>query len=180
MLLVLPGCSSPAPDEATAPIILGQVAQAFYDTCMNIYLNLALGLGVGALVVIQGAMNTRLAEATSSVISATLINFSIGALVIFAVALISGHLSSISHVVDAPKWSILGGALGAILVMGLAFLIPRIGAAHVVALVACGQALTGLVFDHLGVMGIPRLSASAPRVLGCLLVALGTLLVGRR
>ena len=161
-------------------IILGQVGRALYDTCMNTYFSLALGLGIGALVVAQGAMNTRLAEATSSVISATLINFSIGALVIFAAALLSGHLSSVSHVVDAPKWSILGGALGAVLVMGIAFLIPRIGAAHVVALVACGQAFTGLVFDHFGVMGIPRLSVSVPRVLGCLLVALGTLLVGRR
>lgn len=147
---------------------------------MNTYLNLALGLGVGALVVIQGAMNTRLAESTGSVVPTTLINFSVGALVMLVAAFLGGYLSSVPHVVDAPKWSLLGGVLGAVLVTGIAFLIPRIGAAHVVALVACGQALTGLLFDHFGLLGIPRLSVSLARVVGCLLVVAGTLIMGRR
>lgn len=147
---------------------------------MNTYLNIALGLGVGALVVIQGTMNTRLAEATGSVVPTTLVNFSVGAIVMLIAAFLGGYLSSVSHVVDAPRWSLLGGVLGAALVMGVAFLIPRIGAAHVVALVACGQALAGLLFDHFGLLGIPRIALSAPRLIGCLLVVIGTLLMGRR
>jgi transporter family-2 protein len=65
------------------------------------------------------------------------------------------------------------------LVMGTAFLIPRIGTVQVVALLVCGQAFTSLVFDHFGLMGVPVIEVSMSRILGCVMLALGAVLVGR-
>jgi transporter family-2 protein len=65
------------------------------------------------------------------------------------------------------------------LVMGTAFLIPRIGAAHTIALLVVGQALTSLIVDHFGLLGMPVIQVSVTRLLGCGLLALGAVLVGR-
>ena len=147
---------------------------------MGTYLNIALGLGVGILVVIQGAMNARLTTVLGSVLPTTLVNLSIGALVVLAASALWGELLSVARVAEAPRWSLIGGALGACLVMGVSFLIPRIGAAYVVALIACGQALAALLFDHFGWLGVPQMSVSLYRIIGTLLVVFGTMLFGYR
>jgi bacterial/archaeal transporter family-2 protein len=147
---------------------------------MGTYLTIAIGLGVGVLVVIQGAMNARLSAVIGSVLPTTLVNFSVGALVMLAASLVWGEFLSVARVVEAPRWSLIGGAMGACLVMGIAFLIPRIGAAYVVALIAGGQTLAALLFDHFGWLGVPQISVSLHRLVGALLVILGTILFGYR
>jgi transporter family-2 protein len=143
------------------------------------YLNVLVGLGVGALVVIQGAMNTRVMTALGSAMSATLVNFIIGAVTLFGVMVVTGHIATVHNLSQAPRWSLLAGVAGVMLVMGTAFLIPRIGTAQVVALLVCGQALTSLVFDHFGLLGVPVMEISLSRVAGCALLVLGAVLIGR-
>lgn len=143
------------------------------------YLNIAVGLAVGALVVIQGAMNTRVMAALGSAMSATLVNFIIGAVTLFGVMVVSGHLATVQNLSQAPRWSLLAGVAGVMLVMGTAFLIPRIGTVQVVALLVCGQAFTSLLFDHFGLLGVPVIEISMSRILGCAMLALGAFLVGR-
>lgn len=146
---------------------------------MGPYLNVLVGLAVGALVVIQGAMNTRVMLAMGSAMSATLVNFIIGAITLFGLMVVTGHLSTLQNLSQAPRWGLLAGVAGVLLVMGTAFLIPRIGTAHVVALLVCGQAFTSLLFDHFGLLGVPVIEISMTRVIGCLLLGGGALLVGR-
>jgi transporter family-2 protein len=146
---------------------------------MGMYLNILVGLGVGALVVLQGGMNSRVMMALGGATPATLINFCVGALFLGALLIISGNLTSLQGISQAPRWSLLAGAAGALLVMGTAFLIPRIGAAHTIALLVVGQAFTSLIFDHFGLLGIPVIPVSLARLVGCVLLALGAILVGR-
>ncbi len=146
---------------------------------MTGYLNIVVGLAVGALVVIQGAMNTRVMTALGSAMSATLVNFIIGAVTLFGVMVVSGHIATVQNLSQAPRWSLFAGVAGVMLVMGTAFLIPRIGTLQVVALLVCGQAFTSLIFDHFGLMGVPVIEISMSRILGCAMLALGALLVGR-
>jgi bacterial/archaeal transporter family-2 protein len=143
------------------------------------YLNVVVGLAVGALVVIQGAMNTRVMTALGSAMSATLVNFIIGAVTLFGVMVVTGHIATVQNLSQAPRWSLLAGVAGAMLVMGTAFLIPRVGTAQVVALLVCGQALTSLVFDHFGLLGVPVMEISLSRLAGCGLLVLGAVLIGR-
>ena len=46
------------------------------------------------------------------------------------------------------------------------FLLPRLGAATVVALIVVGQMLGSLAFDHFGLLGVPQHAASPLRILG--------------
>lgn len=146
---------------------------------MGPYLNVLIGLAVGALVVIQGAMNTRVMLALGSAMSATLVSFIVGAFTLFAVMVVTGHIGTVQNISQAPRWGLLAGIAGVLLVMGMAFLIPRIGAAHAVALLVCGQAFTSLLFDHFGLLGVPVIEISMSRIVGCCLLALGAIIIGR-
>jgi len=146
---------------------------------MGAYMNILVGLGVGALVVIQGGMNSRVMMALGGTMPATLINFIIGALFLLAVMVVTGNLNSLQGISETPRWTLLAGVAGVLLVMGTAFLIPRIGATHTVALLVVGQALTSLIVDHFGLLGMPVIQISMVSVVGCGLLALGAVLVGR-
>ena len=146
---------------------------------MGAYMNILVGLGVGALVVIQGGMNSRVMMALGGTMPATLINFIIGAIFLLAVMVVTGNLTSLQGISETPRWTLLAGVAGVLLVMGTAFLIPRIGATHTVALLVVGQALTSLIVDHFGQLGMPVIQISMVRVVGCGLLALGAVLVGR-
>lgn len=146
---------------------------------MGAFVNILVGLGVGALVVIQGGMNSRVMVALGGPMPATLINFIIGALALFAVMVITGSVTSLSGIAQTPRWSLLAGVAGVMLVMGTSFLIPRIGTAHTVALLVVGQALTSLAFDHFGLLGVPVIQISITRLIGCGLLALGAIVIGR-
>jgi transporter family-2 protein len=146
---------------------------------MGPYINILIGLGVGALVVIQGSMNSRLVMVLGGAMPVALVNFMVGALALFAVMVVTGNLTLLQGISQVPRWNLLAGVAGAVLVMGTAFLIPRIGTASTVALLVCGQALTGLIFDHFGLLGMPVIEISMTRIIGCAVLALGAILIGR-
>lgn len=146
---------------------------------MGHYLYIGIGLSIGALVVVQGAMNGTLVGFVGGAIPAALCNFVIGVLVLVISCFATGTLAGIQGIVAAPRWSLLGGAAGAMLVMGTAYLIPRLGTAHTVALIMCGQVFVSMIIDHFGLLGVPSISISTQRIVGCSLLALGAYVVGR-
>jgi transporter family-2 protein len=146
---------------------------------MGHYLSIGIGLSIGALVVVQGAMNGTLVGFVGGSLPAALCNFLVGVLVLVAASLVTGTIGGMQGIVTAPKWSLLGGVAGALLVMGTAYLIPRIGTAHTVALIMCGQVCVSMVIDHFGLLGVPIIAISPQRIVGCVLLALGAYVVGR-
>src|SRR5438093_3324290 len=81
------------------------------------------------------------------------------------------------HPIGTP-WSLyIGGFCGFVIILSLAFVFPKIGAALAMALVVLGQSAAALVIDHYGLMGMPKDPVSVPRVAGLALVAGGTALI---
>ena len=70
-----------------------------------------------------------------------------------------------------------GGVCGFVIILSLAFVFPRIGAAVAIALVVLGQGLAALAIDHFGLMGMPREPVTLARVAGLLLVGSGVVLI---
>jgi transporter family-2 protein len=89
----------------------------------------------------------------------------------------------------SPWWAGFGSYLGGMLVMlvvallGAFFigicilLIPRLGAATVLALIVVGQMVCALVMDHFGLLGIPQQAASSVRLAGAAFLVLGVILI---
>ena len=75
-------------------------------------------------------------------------------------------------------WALyIGGACGFVIILCLAFVFPKIGAAWAIALVVLGQSAAALAIDHFGLLGMPKDPITLPRFAGLALLALGVTLV---
>jgi transporter family-2 protein len=70
-----------------------------------------------------------------------------------------------------------GGIFGAIYIAASIFLVSRLGAATVIALLIAGQLIGSIVFDHFGLFGLPEHHVTLPRALGAALLLGGAILV---
>lgn len=141
----------------------------------------ALLLGIGLSV--QTGVNTSLRTALGSPLHATVVNFIIGTAVVFAVAgasLLSGaRAPTLAALGRTPSWMFMGGVIGAVYVLGMIVLAPRLGAATLMALVVTGQLLAALALDHFGWLGFPVAQVSPMRIAGALLLVVGVVLIRR-
>jgi transporter family-2 protein len=80
-----------------------------------------------------------------------------------------------ARAVAFPWW--LGGLFGAAYLAIAIVLLPRIGAATLIALVVAGQLLSSLLCDHFGWFGVPVHTLDAPRAAGALLLLAGVALI---
>lgn len=62
---------------------------------------------------------------------------------------------------------------------GIAFLIPRIGAARLTLIMLAGQILGGLVLSHFGWLGSPKNPISVRNIVGALVMFVGVILATR-
>jgi bacterial/archaeal transporter family-2 protein len=70
-----------------------------------------------------------------------------------------------------------GGAFGAIFIGTAIFMVPRLGAATVLALIVVGQMMGSLAFDQFGLFGVPQPTANPVRLAGAAFLVLGVTLV---
>ncbi|MGH9647341.1 MAG: DMT family transporter, partial [Bryobacteraceae bacterium] len=56
-------------------------------------------------------------------------------------------------------------------------LLPRLGAATVIALIVAGQMIGSLAFDHFGLLGVPVHPANMVRLTGAALLVAGAILI---
>jgi transporter family-2 protein len=70
------------------------------------------------------------------------------------------------------------GICGFLIILCLAFVFPKIGAAWAIALViVLGQSAAALLIDHYGLLGMPSDPITISRAAGLALVALGVLVI---
>ena len=132
----------------------------------------------GIAFVVQQAANAKLRGALGSGLWAGFTNFAVGGLaVLVVIALLREAVPTPSAAGRAPWYAWIGGLLGALYIVGSVFLLPRIGAASLIALILVGQMLASLAFDHFGLMGVPVHAASVPRIVGAVLLIAGVGLI---
>ena len=142
-------------------------------TTKLLFAALAVCAGIG--VAFQSAANAGLSQKTS-LATAALVNTSIvmvGALTFFFAL---GPRTDF-HPAGTPWFFYIGGFCGFLIVLSLAFVFPKLGAALTTGLLVLGQSIAALAIDHYGLMGMPRDPASLPRVAGLVLVAVGIVLI---
>jgi transporter family-2 protein len=140
---------------------------------------LALGLLGGASLVVQASLNSGLRQRLDSVPWAGFVSY-VGGTLAMAVALaIAREPLRVDHArsVAFPWW--LGGLFGAAYLAIAIVLLPRVGAATLIALVVAGQLLCSLLCDHFGWFGVPVHTLDVRRAAGALLLVLGVVLIRR-
>ena len=136
----------------------------------------------GALAVLAGIAATFQASANSGLSSRVGLG---AAIVVNTTIVLAGALAFFvargPHANFFPAgtpWTLyIGGVCGFVIILFLAFVFPRIGAAWAIALVVLGQSAAALLIDHYGLLGMPKDPITIARAAGLALVALGASLV---
>lgn len=138
-----------------------------------------VGIGCGALLASQTAINGRLGVALGSAVAAALVSFAIGAAILLVIVLATRAAGQLRRLREGshPWWMWLGGALGAGFVFGNAFLQPLLGTGLTVMLVLLGIMVGSLAIDALGLLGARRKKVTAFQVIGLLLMIGGVALI---
>lgn len=140
---------------------------------------LLLVLAVGALVALQPALNAELGksvgEATASVVS-----FGTGFLVLLVVAGFAGQLADVSNVTEVRWPYLLGGVIGAAVVLVSLAAVPKLGAGPLTAALVFGQLVMAVIIDRQGWLGVPQHDLTPARILGVVLLLAGVILVTRK
>jgi len=138
-----------------------------------------LGIISGAFLAAQAPINAQLARGLGLPIAAAAFSFLSGAIVLGAVTFAVMRIQGISLDLKAPPpWLfVAGGVLGGSYVTITTILIPRLGAAAVMAFLVAGQLLAGMLLDRIGFLGMAVREISFGRVVGAALLVTGALLV---
>lgn len=134
----------------------------------------------GLLMAVQGTFNARLSKVVG-LVEATLLVHLIG-LVTIAIILLAQNsvVGGLIRICQAPRYTLLGGALGVAIIYGVAGAIPKLGVAVATTAIITGQILTAVLIDHFGLFGMERVPLSWHRVVGAVLLAAGVWFLLRR
>ena len=145
---------------------------------MNHYSFMMIAVIVGGLLIFQGIINSRLAQALDHPLQASFISFSVAIIILLIVMTVRGiALPSASLLKPIPTYLFIGGVLGVIYVTTVLILLPKIGATNVVFALLIGQSIVSVTVDHFGFGGLPKNAFGWSRALGCILLFSGFYLV---
>jgi bacterial/archaeal transporter family-2 protein len=141
-----------------------------------VYTAVALAIGMGFAV--QTSINANLAKGLGSSLVAAVTSFGVGFAMLSVLAFATGQAQAVSGFRHLPVWIWLsGGVLGAGIVFGSLYLVPRIGVAALAAFIIAGQLMAAALIDHFGLLGVPVNELNLWRVVGIVLLFAGALLV---
>lgn len=136
------------------------------------------GIVAGMLSASQTAINGDLGKVLHSPMQAAFISFFIGTVLLIAIVLILHPANRFSHTKgEHPWWMWLGGFLGALFVLGNAYLAPTIGTGLAVIIVLIGLMIGSLLIDQFGWLESRQNTITPLQVVGLLVMIGGVVLI---
>lgn len=132
----------------------------------------------GAAMALQGTLNSQLTQKTS-LLSSTLAVHIIGTLAT-AIAVIIWKVPIFEHKWSQLSWYLyFGGILSVAIIALVALSISKIGVCNATTAIIVGQVGVAVLIDHLGLLGVQRISWNPWQILGLVLFAAGAKLLFR-
>ncbi len=136
---------------------------------MKIYL-FAVMLLIGVVLALHLTMNAQVGVILKNPKMGNAIFWIIGGVTAIVIGLTSWDTEVFSRLREVPAWLLTAGAMGALLVFGIAWAMPQIGAGPAFVLMIAGQVITGMIFSHYGILGSPIEPVSVLKIVGALLL----------
>jgi transporter family-2 protein len=130
----------------------------------------------GISFVVQQAVNSQLRGEIASPWWAGFVSYLGGTIVMFIVAVTLREPLQFEAIGRSSWVSWSGGLFGAIYIAISILMLPRLGAATVVALIVLGQIVGALALDHFGLLGVTERSITPTRIVGAALLVFGVVL----
>ena len=133
----------------------------------------------GGLIALQAPINSMLGKSVGTFAAAS-VSFIVGTVALVLITLlVGGGFGDIGEARHLSWYYLMGGVLGAVYVTTALVAVRELGAGGVTAATIAGQLTLSLVIDQLGILGVDERTITWDRVLGVLLLALGTVLIVR-
>lgn len=133
---------------------------------------------VGALIALQAPINSGLGKVTGTMPAAA-VSFTVGTLLLVGIVVVSGEAGNVSRAFDVKWYYLVGGVLGAAYVTTVLLTVRTLGAGGVTAATVAGQLTMSVVIDRLGFLGLEETPITLTRMIGVVLLFVGTILVIR-
>ena len=138
----------------------------------------AIAILMGAVLSIYVPMISQTARIIGAPVMGNVPFFLVAFLSSIVIALAAGQRGeSFRRIAEVPLWLHLAGVMSAAVIVGLAFLVPRIGTGPLFVLLVTGQILAGLLINQFGLLGVPAQPMSLTVAAGAVLVIAGAALV---
>ena len=133
--------------------------------------------GAGATLVVMQALNAGLGAQLGSPVWAALVNYVVSTTTIglVLIAFRDPWPLAAAERVSPQFW--LGGVFGTLYVLASIFMLRRLGAATLIALLVAGQMLGSLIVDHFGLFGVKPHPIDMTGLAGAALLVGGVLLI---
>ena len=133
----------------------------------------------GGLIAMQAPINSMLGKSVGTFAAAS-VSFVVGTIALVLITLlVGGGFGDLGEARHLPWYYLMGGILGAVYVTTALVAVRELGAGGVTAATIAGQLSLSLLIDQLGILGVDKQAITWQRLLGVLLLALGTLLIVR-
>jgi transporter family-2 protein len=143
------------------------------------YLLILTTVIAGGLVALQAPINSTLGRSVGTFAAAS-ISFIVGTIALVGITIVlAGGFGQVGEVRGLPWYYLLGGLFGAVYVTNALLAVRTMGAGGITAATITGQLLTAVAIDRLGVLGLEQKPLSLGRILGVVLLVVGTILIVR-
>ncbi len=136
-----------------------------------------LTLFLGVILAVHLAMNGKVGEVIGNTPVANAIFWCIGAVTAVIIGAFGWKQGALASLADVNLLLLTAGALGAVLVFAIAFLIPKVGASALFISLLAGQVITGMVLSHFGWLGSEVQSISLIKFVGMVVMIGGAAMV---
>jgi bacterial/archaeal transporter family-2 protein len=140
---------------------------------------LLLSTFLGVVLTVHLAMNGMVGAAINNPRVGNAMFWCIGAAMAVIIGWSGWQRGALSTLSQVNPILLTAGAMGASLVFGIAYLIPRVGAGPFTYALLAGQIVSAMVLSHYGWLGSPKQPITPMGVLGVVVMVIGILLTRR-
>lgn len=137
---------------------------------------LLLSVFLGVVLTVHLAMNGMVGAAIGNPRVGNAVFWCIGAVMAMIIGLTGWQSGALSGIGQVNPLLLTAGAMGASLVFGIAYLIPRVGAGPFTYALLAGQIISAMVLSHYGWLGSPREPITPMGITGVVVLVIGIIL----
>jgi transporter family-2 protein len=134
---------------------------------------------LGVVLTVHLAMNGMVGAAINNTRVGNAVFWCIGALTAVIIGMTGWQSGALSTLTKVNPILLTAGAMGASLVFGIAYLIPRVGAGPFTFALLAGQIISAMVLSHYGWLGSPKQPITPMGIVGVIVLVIGVILTRR-
>ena len=134
-----------------------------------------LALLAGAALSFEGAIYAELGKSIGQ-IETSFYNFIMGSIIMGLLWIFFGK-GKLSHVLEAPKWSLLGGLLGVVYLTSIVISVPFVGVGITMVAVIIGQLVMSMIIEHFGWLGSKKTRINKEKIIAVVSMIIALILI---